>query len=151
VYSTANHPTQLRKSSTYKWIFFFLNSVLALPKPFVLKDFTFVFSMGPKQASKESIKLLRLALGQLQRIHHCIIFSIWITVMHGKRNCKTPTRHSLHTSIIRDISAGLLFTWHKKKSATKTPMWLYLALLLIPIPLYQTPDTYELLPKRLTV
>lgn len=149
MYSTANHPIQ---SSTQKCFFFPKFSVLALPQPFVLKDFAFMFSMGPKQTSKESIKLLRQALGQLQRIHHCIIFSIWITVMHGKRNCKTPTRHSLHTSIIRDISAGLLFTWQKKKkSATKTPTWLYLALLLIPILLYQTPDTYIFLQKRLTV
>lgn len=42
------------------------------------------------------------------------MFSTWITVIHGKRNCRTPTRHSLHTSIIRDISAGLLLTWQKK-------------------------------------
>lgn len=41
--------------------------------------------------------------------------------MHGKRNCKTPTRHSLHTSIIRDISAGLLFTWQTKKKRSQQP------------------------------
>ena len=42
------------------------------------------------------------------------MFSSWITAIHEKRNCRTPTRHSLHISTIRDTSAELLFAQRKK-------------------------------------